>query len=372
MSCLRGNLLLVCALLLGCTTKLPDTTDASEDSDPTDSRPVDVPQDTAAEVELMVLDAPLANPVGTDEQPLHLRVVAPGRDLATLRVHLGSDRDGDLGSAALDGQGELRWPLGALSVGEHLLQIEVRAAGEVLASGIARVGLCAWPPLEDFATDVIGNGWTLYGDAAWDPGGWLEITGTETFRSGALFKTSQRVNAGDVRLDFSIATGGGLGSGADGFAVSVIDVPDVAGLGAVLDAAAAGGCLGYGVAGACGSLPISAFHIEIDTWYNQGNPIWDPTADDHIAVTLGGDPGDHVLWRATQELEDLVWRRVSVVIAGDHVTATLDGSELLSGTIPGFAFEGGYLGVTGSTGDETNHHRFDDLQIQDRCLVPTD
>lgn len=359
-------------LLAACTTRLPDSTAADKDDSPTtDSRP-DAPRDTGELLAVYVVEAPISSPVGTAEQPLRLRV-EPGRyAVETLEVRIRSSRQGEVGTASLDPTGELSWSLAGLEAGMHTLTIEVRAPDGAFATTTAEVGVCAWPPLEDFSTNVIGNGWSLFGDASWDGGQWLEVTGVGTFRSGALFKTSQRVNAGDVRLEFSVATGGGLGSGADGFAVSVIDVADPTALGELLAVAQAGGCLGYGVAGACGDRAVSAFHIELDTWFNQNNPVSDPTSDDHLAITLNGDPGNHVLWRSLGEIEDLTWRRVEVAIAGARVTVRVDGALLIDDTIPGFAFEGGYLGVTGSTGDETNFHRFDDLQIYDRCLVPAD
>ena len=95
-----------------------------------------------------------------------------------------------------------------------------------------------------------------------------------------------------------------------------------------------------------------------------------PTSADHIAITLDGDPGNHVLWQPVGELEDLVWRRIEVSTQGNQVTVTMDGATIISDTINGFAFEGGFIGVSGSTGAETNYHRFDNLQIFDRCVVP--
>jgi hypothetical protein len=39
------------------------------------------------------------------------------------------------------------------------------------------------------------------------------------------------------------------------------------------------------------------------------------------------------------------------------------------GDISGFTFEGGYLGVSGSTGWASNYHRFDNLDLEG-CVVP--
>jgi hypothetical protein len=361
---------------LSCATGLPTDPDKGTDP-PTDSETappdhVDTelpnPTDTAPPFELLVVDAPVNAPVGdaTAEVVLQAQGGTPPYDNVVLSVV--SDLDGDVGAATLDGSGALRWATTGLSGGAHRLTFTDSHSG---VSVVAQVGICTWPPLEDFTTNVIGADWTLFGHASWDPGGWLEITGTEINRRGALFKTSQRVNAGDVRIDFSFATGGGFGTGADGLAISIIDAADPVELASIVNAAQAGGCLGYGVSGACGSLSISAFHVEIDTWFNQNNPITDPTPDDHLAISLNGDPGTPLLWQSLGDIEDLVWRDVSVQTAGSQITVWIDGQQILDDQISGFVFEGGYIGVTGSTGAETNFHRFDDLQVYDRCIVPT-
>ena len=41
--------------------------------------------------------------------------------------------------------------------------------------------------------------------------------------------------------------------------------------------------------------PVEAFHVEIDTYHNQNDPFYEPGPSNHIAVTLNGDPADHVL-----------------------------------------------------------------------------
>jgi hypothetical protein len=68
-------------------------------------------------------------------------------------------------------------------------------------------------------------------------------------------------------------------------------------------------------------------------------------------------------------LEDLKWRSIRVEIEASYVTVFMDGTSLMEGDISGFTFEGGYLGVSGSTGWASNYHRFDNLNLEG-CEVP--
>ncbi len=298
-------------------------------------------------------------------------VVVQGEVLSTdpgaITASWSSDLDGSLGPAPIGGSGDVGLATDALSLGWHKIALTADQ-GANHAEDVVDVGICAWPPLEDFSTGASINGWTLFGNAAWDPGGWLEITGNIQSSDGAIYKTDEKVNAGDVAIEFDIATGGGINGGADGFSVNVIDAYDEFELASIVNAASNGGCLGYGTGGACGNLTINAFHIEFDTWDNPD--LGDPTPGNHVAIALNGDP-QPMLWASLPSLEDLVWRHVRVEIAGSDVTVSVDGSVVTQGTLPGFTFDGGYIGVSGSTGWATNYHRFDNLQLYDLCAVPT-
>ena len=61
-----------------------------------------------------------------------------------------------------------------------------------------------------------------------------------------------------------------------------------------------------------------------------------------------------------------------MIVKADGVllTVEIDGETVISETIQNFQFDGGYIGVSGSTGWASNYHRFDNLQIYDRCRVP--
>lgn len=317
------------------------------------------------------ITAPPAGTVIESGKPVELAGIASDTlaAAAALTVVWSSDKDGVLGTSKPDAQGVVKLSVPKLSAGKHLIQLEVKNPQGIAATDSVSIGVCAWAKPESFDTKVDGAKWKIYGDAFWDPGGWLEMTGNEQSKFGKIYNIADHVSPGDVQISFKISTGGGINGGADGFAMSVIDAKNVAELETILDAAGKGGCLGYGVAGDCGKLEISAFHLEIDTFANNGDPNKDPTSEDHIAVTLNGDATKHWLWKETPGIEDLKWHTVTIEINGPVVRVTLDGVELFNKPLPDFKFRGGYIGFSGSTGWATNYHRFDDLQILQKCLV---
>lgn len=286
-----------------------------------------------------------------------------------LTVSWTSDKDGLIGTSKADAQGVVKLSTAKLSPGKHLVQLEVKNPQGVSAADAIGLGVCSWASPETFDTKLDGAKWKVSGDAYWDPGGWLEMTGNAQSKFGKIWNVVDYIQPGDVQISFKIQTGGGINGGADGFAMSVIDAKSEVDLNAILAKAGNGGCLGYGVSGDCGPLKISAFHVEIDTFQNKGDPNQDPTPDDHIAVMLDGDATKHWLWAATPTIEDLKWHTVTVEVKGDTVRVTLDGAELFNKPIPDFKFRGGFIGFSGSTGWATNYHRFDDLQILQQCLV---
>ena len=283
-----------------------------------------------------------------------------------------SSLDGPLVTVTPDASGMVTFDTSSLSSGWHDMTLDVANPAADRASETVPIAICECSDPETLSADITGAGWQIYGDAYWDPGGWLEMTDRKTFREGPIFYIEKKVPAGDLNIDFKIWTGGGTNSGADGFAVSITNVADLSGLTPIIQAANAGGCPGYGVAGSgvCDSnMVVDAFHIEFDTWHN-GYPQNDPTTDNHVAITLDGEPGVHYLWGAIPSIDDSEWHDVSVQVQGDAVLVTNDGLQAIKGDIPGLDFEGGFLGFSGTTGFATNYHRFDDLQIRDECLVP--
>ena len=193
------------------------------------------------------------------------------------------------------------------------------------------------------------------------------MTGNASGKHGAIYNVGDKINPGDIEISLKIWTGGGINTGADGYAMTIINAFDVAELESVISAGKAGGCLGYGVGGTCGDLQVDAFHVEFDTWENKNHE--DPTPQNHIAITLDGDPSSHILW-ATQTLEDSKWHDVKITIFGTNIKVFFDGAEIINDSIPGFQFHGGYIYFSGSTGWATNYHRVDDLWLKQKCDVP--
>lgn len=111
--------------------------------------------------------------------------------------------------------------------------------------------------------------------------------------------------------------------------------------------------------------------MEIDTWHNLFNGDTelhsDPTSQNHIEITLDGDPGNSVAWALAPNIEDYQWHTITVQVTGAQVVVSLDGDEIINQVVPGLQFRGGFIGFSGSTGFYTNHHEFDDLQILDDC-----
>jgi hypothetical protein len=288
-----------------------------------------------------------------------------------------SSLSGLLGAAPPDATGKVELTVPSLPPGQHVITLTATSPKGAKAQAAINLGVCGWQAAtSSFDAKLDSSKWKTYGDAYWDPGGWLEMTGNAQGKKGQIFNVVEVIQPGDVQLSFDIQTGGFLTSGgqpkgADGFAMSVVHVPDVTALEDYIGKAQPGGCLGYGVAGGCSpGMAIEAFHLEIDTWHNDGDPVTDPTPGNHLAVTENGDPGKHKLWAAVPAIEDLQWHTVTVQVAGAHVTVKLDGQVVMDDTIADFKFRGGYIGFSGSTGWATNWHRFDNLQILQTCVVP--
>ena len=291
-----------------------------------------------------------------------------------------SSIDGALATGSPETGGATGFTTDTLSPGEHTITLEATNPREDTASDTLTVSVCVPAAPETFDTDIEVEGWTVYGDAQWvfDEGtsnGWLEMTGLEQGKRGAIFSSSQALSEGDVHLSFRFYTGPNDFTGADGFAMSIFDVPDEPTLAALLDGVTAGGGLGYGVAPPYGDWEGNAFHIEIDTYYNNpatsGDELHlDPTSNDHIAITLDGNPAEHLLVYDAGNIEDSTWHLVEIDIQGSDISVWLDEVQIIDDVIPGFAFKGGFLGFSGVTGYYFNYHRFDDLTLLDACVTP--
>lgn len=361
------------ALTVGCSQPNPQITDT--DSPPTTGPTQGTGSGTSGSgtmtgstsgeaIEVQITEFQWINEFGLDVE-LTAEVVAP--DPASVQLDWSSDLDGPLGSSTVDAYGSSVFIATGLSPGWHELTVDA-TSGNGTGSDVAEVGVCLWPEVETFDTAASLNNWSVYGTAHWDPSGWLEVTGLQTNAGGAMYKTDRKVSPGDVAIEFDVATGGG--TGADGFAVNIIDAADLDELNTIVSSAATGGCLGYGTHGSCDvglGFNYSAFHIEFDTWYNSEHG--DQNSNNHIAVALDGNLSP-IAYVGVPSLEDLVWRHIRIEFVGSTVKVFVDGVQEIQTSLPAYSFDGGYIGVSGSTGAATNYHRFDNLALFDLCEVP--
>jgi hypothetical protein len=290
-----------------------------------------------------------------------------------LTVRWRTAQTGDLATSTPDAEGNVTARIRLPDAGTYLIEMIAETPEGQTASTTVQVGICDFSTPETFDPDLLSDDWRIYGDAQWTEEGWLEMTGIETGRSGAIYFVGSTVDPGDIGFEFSIYTGGGAGSGADGFAMSVFNAANVEQLSEWVNAAGSGGCMSYGLVGDCGVYEdIEAFHIEFDTWYNtlgDDSGVQDPTENDHVAIALDGNPADHVAWADVGDIEDSEWHTVRVDIEGARVRVWLDGAQIIDEVVTGFTFKGGYLGFSGSTGLYTNFHRFDNLTILEECVI---
>ena len=319
----------------------------------------------------------------SDAEVLFAVSLEPAERFSGTNVVFESDLDGPLGTAEVGAGGVASIAIASLSVGVHTITAR-GGVGDGAVEASLQIGVCGWLDAATF-DESLPEEWQTYGDATRDARGWLEMTGNIRDRRGAIANTEQRISDGNVRLRFQVATGGcdtvgpcgaDQSTGADGFALSIFDVASAAELETIIDTAASGGGLGYGIAGGWGrytGAPVDGFHIEFDTWYNVYNGTnefhTDPTRTNHIGITLDGNPGEHVLWAETPTLEDNTWHEIEVTIDGSQVTVVMNGETIIDDPIPGYYFKGGFVLFTGTTGYYSNYHRFDELQVIEDCRV---
>ena len=355
-----------------------DTTDASDPSDATDAS--DSPEPIQWDVSIL---SPANDTSFEAGENISFRgeTNADAELLPELTARWISDRDGVLFEGSLDEDGTTTFDSTALTTGYHLISLRIENAdGEGLSTSI-EIGVCGWTQAESFDNTLDPNDWLIVGNPSRTfrhEGGWMELTNNYQDTNGAIFNTGRSITPGNVVLRFKISTGqcptpntSCSSNGADGFAMSVFQVGTTEELTTILNNAYTGGGLGYGVSGPYGNTDVPAFHIEFDTWRNVYNGTTqlhtDPTEEDHIAVTLNGDPSVHHLIADVPDLEDNFWHQMEVRVVGEEVTVLMDDAIVIDGTVPGLSFKGGFIGFTGTTGYYTNYHRFDDLEVQEAC-----
>lgn len=354
-----------------------DATDTVDVSDGSGADTIDIPDIPTTDFEVQII-----NPRARASAAVGETVLFEGSFFSdiytadTASVQWYSSLDGFLSAAPFDAAGRSSFETAGLSPGLHEVTLEA-TIGDAAATATVNVGICEWPEPFTYDEDLNPAQWQVLYNATRDSRGWLELTDNFQSRRGAIVFVDRPIAEGDLRIRFSISTGQcstpgpcGITQGADGFAVSIFDLPTAEETIDLLETANSGGGLGYACSGPYGSAVVDAFHIEFDTWYNQINDVeyhTDPSTQNHFEITLNGDPNNSVLWRALPTLEDNEWHDVELSVIGSRIRVLFDGTEIANEEIPGLRFKGGYLAFTGSTGFYTNYHRFDNLAIVEGC-----
>ena len=237
-----------------------------------------------------------------------------GMPVSGMSVHLLDPRERTLGDTITDEDGTFNLTLTADSLGQAPLSAEPVV---ILENGFCgpNVSRKVYRCIDQFeeSFDMMPVNWTMYGDAFWDQRGWLEMTGNDNGQKGAVYNDIDAISSGLASIEFVMSTGGGRNGGADGFALTIIDILDASELQTLLEGASAGGGLGYGVAPPFGQNDYTwvgdALTVEIDTWYNDWPNLSadpEPTRQNHIALTRNANPSDHIVWHAVPTIEDLM------------------------------------------------------------------
>jgi hypothetical protein len=306
--------------------------------------------------------------------------------------------------------GALTATLEELSAGAHTLTLTARVHPDYVAEVTTSFEVLC-DTLNRFDEALSEDLWLTLGAALWDPRQWLELTNNQVNTSGGIFYTGAQIRPGDldIEFDFSTAkclepglcdrdrihTGGGLA--VSFWAISPASMP-------TLWDALSGGGLGHTVWDRRlmeqNLERVESFHIEFDTYSNHcgacgtqapydgcGNPFYDPTHENHVAVHLNGrhainglpneegsycdlgipgaDYADY--WAAFPEMDDGEWHHMHLTIQGTQIKVWLDERLLIDFPLPNLDFKGGVLGFSAGSGVNGNYHRVDNLRVNSVC-----
>ena len=365
-------------------TSTPDTdqTDTAPTPDTGDTDPVDT--DTADTVDTEPVETPISCMVNwTFLTPIDYEFYSSGNPVdATVQIDPLDDYAGHtvrwenpggqvLADSTVDSTGQALYSGIDYSASKGLKTIFARLVtpeGPCDTTVERRISVCDEYILEEFTTESID--WVTRGDAYWDPNGWVEMTGTSQGQKGAVYNKVEAISSGAASIRFTIKTGNGMNGGADGFAFTIMNISSLTDLETWISEARSGGGMGYGVGGPSGTFTGEALTVEIDTWHNSYNGTnelhTDPTTSSHIALTQNADPGDHLVFFETPNVEDFQPHDLRVDIVPNAVKVSYDGTEVINEN-PQLNFKGGQMFFSGSTGWATNNHIFDNLEIFHDC-----
>lgn len=344
-------------------------TDASSSDDASDSES-EAPQDLELSIHLA---APTSHTVYESGEVITFEAQVSGTTEGDgpWLVKWNSSIDGIFHSQELGGAGQVAFSTSSLANGVHFIEVEVTSASGRASSDHLQIGVCGWDTIADFDEPLNDSQWATYNDAFWDDRGWIDLTGYSAGRRGAIYNVDHSLSPGDLTMRLMISAGecdepgpgctnGPAPCTGDGFALTVYHTNDREELDAYAGNTGAGEGLGYWYVG---GSPKPAFHIEFDMIHNAQDP-----ASNHISVMLNGNNSDHHLtYESHGLLDDNLWHEVIVRLRGSQARVALDGQEVIEGNIPELDFKGGFIGFSGSTGWCWNHHRVDDVQVQQNC-----
>ena len=165
---------------------------------------------------------PFTNAAGTVN--FSAKVVDPNAGpLNMLIVQWENSANTVLGTSIVDAAGDTQFSTSlSAPIGEMVARV-VTPQGPCDQTDTLRTLFCASLLEENFNTPLNPAVWAVTGDASWDPNGWIEMTGVQQGRKGAIYNQQTDIAGGDASTSFKIFTGGGSSPGADGFAMTIVD-----------------------------------------------------------------------------------------------------------------------------------------------------
>ena len=82
------------------------------------------------------------------------------------------------GAGTISAEGSAELSTDALTRGPQAITLEVRNQAGLSAAATVRIGICGWLAPEPFDADLSGTDWRVFGDAHWDPGGFIGFFGS--------------------------------------------------------------------------------------------------------------------------------------------------------------------------------------------------
>ena len=317
-----------------------------------------------------------------------------------------------------------------LSVGEHTLEVIARLHPDLIVtqtrSFVIRCELSI-----DFNEPLDQNIWTLLGDAARHPDGWLDTTDGTPGSRGVIMLSGIPMQVDSLDASFRVQARPAwdwMGrvpeseSMSDGFAVTFwnITASDIPNLEEIISHSGSG--MGYGVypiqLQATGYQRPEAFTVEFDTYYNfcrglAGGWYQDPTDQAHVAISYNGywhfphhytDSNGNLIeipagrtgvdeqgnqysigcdlilnqgfdittnpehpWAPIPQLRDGAWHDVRITVAEGMVSIYFDEQQILSSSAVFSRYKGGILAFSGGSGAAQAYYKFDDLNIVGTC-----